>query len=462
MKTSCEACISWDRPTRFRRICPLLVETDDGLRCSANAHDVRPFWGRATALYAGTALAIYLAGAVAIFFGLRLIGYPINIFHVALPPLWHRVTEVRGWFFYDRANRSFAEGKTAEGLLYLTNSYEFDPQNYPIGLALAKSFQIGHAAQSDKVFARLIKDHPNQQHTTAQAWFRALLARGNYTKITELAQTELRSDARHSTVWARAILVAARQTNDTAVIATLAASEDPRNKVWGQLFSAEKLFREGRVEAARTALEGSWPAPTSPVFRFMLFYRIATLTQLGAGFTALDLLARHPQALDAEAEITVKLEAYAALKADRLLRKLTAELLDAPFTATSPSLINLLCAHLIRHPDVSLFSQLWGKVTAAQLPMNSETASAWFSLLCTAGAVGDRERLQEITERIKDAAKTPFVSLGLVEAFFRGQTSERQSIPFLPILPLPIEVTYALLQRYQPASSIPAPPDRPR
>jgi len=100
-------------------------------------------------------------------------------------------------------------------------------------------------------------------------------------------------------------------------------------------------------------------------------------------------------------------------------------------------------------------------VTAAPLPISSETASAWFSLLCTAGAVGDRERLQEITERIKDAAKTPFVSLGLVEAFFRGPTSERRIIPFLPILPLPIEVTYALLERYQPASGIPAPPNGP-
>jgi hypothetical protein len=40
------------------------------------------------------------------------------------------------------------------------------------------------------------------------------------------------------------------------------------------------------------------------------------------------------------------------------------------------------------------------------------------------------------------------LTLGFVESFFRGQTTQTRAAALLPALPLPLEVEYALLARY--------------
>src|SRR5207253_1322402 len=83
-ETQCDACMSWSRPARFQRVCPLLVPTKDGMRCSANTPEVRPFWGRAFGFYGGVLFSIYLVGVITVFIFLRTIGYPVSIVHVGL------------------------------------------------------------------------------------------------------------------------------------------------------------------------------------------------------------------------------------------------------------------------------------------------------------------------------------------------------------------------------------------
>ncbi len=452
-ETQCEACTSWHRPARFRRVCPLLVDTKDGLRCSADAPDVRPFWFRTFSVYGGTALGIYGVGALAVFIFLRTVGYPISIVHVALPPLWHKVGQARGWFFLERSNRAFVEGKTSEGLLYLANSYEFDPTNYIAGLSLAKHFQVGQPTRSDEVFERLMREHPEQQHATAQEWFRALLARGNFKKIAELARKEVLADQKQAAVWVRVLLFASRQTQDDAPIRALAIDPQPAARIWRQLLETELLVRSGPTDQARAALRAAWPSDERT--RFTLFFRVNALTELGDAFAALDLLNSNLGVLDDEADITLRLAAFAVAGSQKALREHVDKLL-APRLATSLPRVKILCAQLIRYPDAEIFDRLWLKIEREQLPLNAETAGLWFSLLCTAGAVDDRARLHELTARLKNASKTPFVALGLVEAFFRGETPERRITYLLPILPLPLEVTYALIERYGPTASSPA------
>ena len=84
------------------------------------------------------------------------------------------------------------------------------------------------------------------------------------------------------------------------------------------------------------------------------------------------------------------------------------------------------------------------------MPVNNDTAGAWFSVLVTAGAVGDKARLHQVNSRLKQFGSTPFIGLGVVEAYFLGQLSDRAITSFLPLLPLPLEVAYALLDRYAP------------
>lgn len=444
-ETNCEACISWSSPARFRRVCPLLVPTPKGLRCSVDSAAVRPFWRRAFGYYGGTLLGLYLAGAIAVFAFLRTIGYPISIVHVVWPGLWYRVPQARGWYFEQKSQRALAEGRAAEGLLYLSNAHQFDPGNYQIALELAKSYQTGPSRESDDLFANLLREHPDQRDRTAQEWFRALLARGDFKKISGLAYAQTLGDPVHAHVWMRALLFTTHQLGDDAPLRALLANPAPAAVVWHQLLEVELLVRTGRGREARALLNRPWPATASP---FTLFHRVSTLTALGDSYAALDLLETNRVPLgDDEAYVTLKLDALAAAGAPRTLRANLEELLAPRLT---PTRAMILCAHLIRHPDAAFFARLADKARQDQLTLDPNSARVWFALLCTAGAVGDLPRLHALVVTLKLASNSSFVALSVIEAFFRGETGKEQITTFLPSIPLPIEINYALLERYVP------------
>lgn len=453
-RTGCEACIPWNRPERFRRVCPLLEETPDGLRCSANAEDVRPFWGVAFRFFAGVLAVAYVLAVLGTFGFLRTIGYPVNLVHVALPHLWPKVGEARGWFFVDRANRAFSAGRTSEGMLYLANAYEFDPGNFDAGFALAKNLQATQPVRADEIFQRLRRDHPDKRDLVTQDWFRALLARGDFEKIVPLAQGELIAAPAHAAVWMRALLFATRHTGDSRPLRTLHASQLPNAVPWRQVLETELLLRSGRTQEARSAIDRPWPTNAPP---FALFYRVNALIEINDALAALDLLARHPGVLDAEATVNLRLDALADRGARALLQRQVDELLGPRLNVTT---VKLICAHLIRHPDTAAFERLWTKAVREPIPFRADTAGAWFSLLCAAGAAGDRVRLAEVMEQIKAASGHPFAVLDGIAAYFRGETVERRVTLFLPMLPLPLEVTYAMLERYAPVPAVaePLPP----
>ncbi|HVU35544.1 MAG TPA: hypothetical protein VHE61_19045 [Opitutaceae bacterium] len=442
-ETACDACAGWHRPWRFRRVCPLLVRTKDGPRCSADTADVRPFWSLTLRYYGGAALALYAAGVLIVFGFLRTIGYPVSIVHVALPPLWHRVGQARGWFFLDRAHRAFAAGRTNEGLLYLSNAYDFDPTNFDAGIALAKAYQLANPARSDQVFARLLRDHPEQRNLTAQDWFRSLLARGEFGQIAMLAKSETLRDPRHANAWIRALIFATRQNQDTQPLKAMLADPSRSAEIWRPLLETELLWRAGRKAEVRAAIDRPWPATAPP---FTVVYRVEMLTELGDPMAALDLLEKHRPQLDDEAWLTLRLDCLAAAQARQALRsEFQAYLLSPPLTQP---LLKIMCAQLIRHPDRALFAQLSAKFAREHVPLDDNTAGGWFSLLCTAGAVGDTAQLRALVLRLRNATQTPFTALQMLEAFFRGDLTDRRATTFLPFLPVPIEVSYALIERY--------------
>ncbi len=448
-ETHCDACLHWDKPSRFRRVCPLLVEGHDGFVCSANSAQVRPFWGRVLGYYGGTFSAIYAVAVLTVFIFLRTIGYPVSIVHVGLPFLWHKVPQARSWFFVEKSNRAFAAGQTSEGLLYLNNAYQFDPSNYAAGLFLAKTYQAGQPRVSDDFFERLLRDHPDQHGATSQEWFRALLSRGDFARAATLAHTELLTDTARAQVWIRCLLFTTRQSGDDAPLRQILVNPSPTAVIWHRVLETELLLRSGQHAEARALLEKPWPT-RSP--SFTLFYQVNTLIGLGQNFAALDRLAAQPPGrIDDEAALTLRLEAYAVGKNPRLLQVE----FDRVLTQLNPPRIKVLCAHLIRHPDPALFTKLCARLERANLPLNTENAGVWFSLVCTAGAVGNDAQLRVFAGHLKQAANTPFNSLSAVAAFFRGETAEKRITSFLPILPLPLEVTYALIERY-PASARPA------
>ncbi|HUR59620.1 MAG TPA: hypothetical protein VM029_18015 [Opitutaceae bacterium] len=417
---------------------------------------MRPFWGIALRYYGGTLLAIYAVGVLAVFGFLRVIGYPISIVHVGLPTMWHKVPQARGWFFLDRSNRAFAAGRTSEGLLYLANSYEFDPANYGAGLALAKRYQGAQPGRSDQVFEQLLREHPSRRDATAQEWLRALLPRGDFARIAILAHDEVLLDTAHASVWMRAFIFATRQLGNDALVRDLLARKTPAATVWHPLLETELILRRDSAPATRAALDRDWPwhnAPYTAVSQFTVIYRANALIALGAPLAAVDLAGKYSTRLANDDYVALRLDALSAAGANV---SLTREIESILGSRTNASMVTILCSHLIRHPDPVLFDRLCTKVEREQFPLNTETAGAWFSLLCTAGVVEDKQWLSTLGARLKSASPTPFTSLAVVEAFFRGDTTERRITTFLPILPLPNDVIYTLIEHYSPPASAPA------
>ncbi|HEY1108326.1 MAG TPA: hypothetical protein VGE76_06830, partial [Opitutaceae bacterium] len=217
----------------------------------------------------------------------------------------------------------------------------------------------------------------------------------------------------------------------------------------------ELLVRDGRRAEALALIAQPLPEDT-PVFT--IYHRIDALIDLKEYFTALDLIGKYSRRLasDPQAYSTLLLDGYAAAGSRQLLPHFEA-MLRQPL---NPALTSLLCAHLIRHPNPQALELLWQKFGITPLPLTTENAGAWFSLLCATGAVGDKAKLHEVTARLRQASTTPFYALAAVEAFFRGEISERRINVFLPILPLPIDVTYALYERYPLPAALPSEPPK--
>jgi len=442
LETQCEACLHWASAARFRRVCPLLVKTPQGWRCSANTADVRPFWGRAFGYYGGAGATLYLTAVLTLFIFLRVVGYPVNVFHVAWPPAWHRLGEARGWFFMEKARKAFAVNHTSEAILYLSNAYEFDPSNYTAGLTLAKTLQSGQPVLSNRLYERLLHEHPARREDTAQEWFRALLARGDFEPLSTLAHDEVLAAGPHSSVWMRALVFAARQSHRSDSLRALRDSPAPSAQIWRPLLETELLFFAGRTAEARALLTA---ADWSHVPPYGLYYQVSQLTELGEVYTALDLLGRNGAALDDETRVTLLLAAYARQGAHGPVQRLASQLLGQKL---SLPVIKILSAQLIRYPDQIVLDQLHAHFRAEHIPFNTDTAGAVFSLLCAAGVNADWPKFSDLRALITGHSSSSSAFLSAVEAFFRGRSGATRITAFLPALPVPLEVNYALIARY--------------
>jgi hypothetical protein len=249
----------------------------------------------------------------------------------------------------------------------------------------------------------------------------------------------------------RAIIFATRHAHDNATLHTLA--DAPALAIWRPLLQTELLVRAKRTADAKALLAQPWEANAPP---FTIVYRAETMAQLGDPTSALDFLLQQRTQLDDEAYWTVRLHCLAAAGANRILRnEFQISLLDQPLNQPR---LKMMCAQLIRHPDRSLFEAVYAKVESAHMPLTDDTAGGWFSLQCTAGAVGDDARLHTLTLRLRQASHTPFSALLTVETFFKDRLPEAGATNFLPFLPVPLEVAYALIDRYPGREGAPAIP----
>ncbi len=455
-ETGCNAVTHWHEPARFRRVCPLLQQNAEGRwRCSVNQADVRPFWGRALAFYGGGLAALYLLATLATFTALRTTGYEVSYPGVAWPPAWSKFTTIKSDFFFAKFKRAFAAQDIGEAILDLSLAYDFNPQNYEAGLLLAQLCQTGQPGLSNGVYARLLLDHPARSEETAQLFFRALLARGDFQAVQTLARDRILAAPVFSPAWLNAFLFANQRTGDLETLGALA--REPRTQslppdVKTVLQLAADLRAASPVDARQLLINSTSHGATG----YTLYFICRQLITRGSPQVALGLISTDDTGLSPRDRTALRLDALAAQGWSTTLDKEIDLLLAAPPT---PVVIELLGTHLIRWPDPALLEKICTRLEKSPPPDDEKSYAAYLTLFCAAAAARDEPRLNWTAARIKAILGTRFASLDAVGAFLLGQRKNGHLENYLPALrPLPLEPTYALFCRYSPAFAKPATP----
>lgn len=446
-ETACAAIIHWNEPARFRRLCPLLRQTESGAwRCSVDRRDVRPFWGRAISFH-GTALLItYLTAALAVFAFLRQVGYRVTYAGVLWPPAWRKFTTLRSEFFLQKYQTASAAGDMQTALISLSTAYGLAPNNYTAGRQLAQLWQVSQAGLSDKIYRRVLDEHPAQAEATSQAWFRALLARGNFEGVEILASERIIADPGHSDPWVNAFLFANRRTGGTAARHRLAAAPRVPAAIPFLLSLADGMKKSpSPAEARERLLKAAADAGDALSF----FNVCQQLIARGFAQDALQWIDRRPGLLGPRDLTSLRLDALAALGWSTTLRSEVESFLVARPT---PVTIELLSAHLIRHPEAKVRELIFARLDQEPLAVTTANYSAYLALFCAAGVDHDAPRLHWTAARLKEILHGDFHSLDAVGESLLDDKRSRRIENYLPALqPLPLEVSYALFEHYAPA-----------
>jgi hypothetical protein len=440
-ETGCDAAAGWHQPTRFRRVCPLLVATPAGLRCSADVKDVRPFWRRAAAYYLGAMAGIYLAvvlGALAFF---RLIGYPLAPLTLAWPPRWHELRLARSEYFVTKARRALDAHRINEAILSLDLAFRNNPRNYEAGLQFAQLTSPGQPELADPVFALLMRDHPDRRATTSEAWFRFLLVHGRLDRVAELAAARLQDDAQQRPVWLHALFFATRHTGNDQPLRTLVAKPPAGlEPIYVALINSELAIRQGQGLQLLPGLTAELPAAAGFYGPYYQVSRLGMLRRYAEALAVLNRYAASKRLPEAD-EFQLRLDIMAGLGRQDLLR---ARLDQAPINARELELVSI---HLVRHPDSAVLAALGKCLQRSRLPADASTFPAYTALFVACGVSGDWDQMHATGVLLKEIAGSRMSRLEAIEVFFQQKPASgiENILPLLPALPL--DLVYSLFDR---------------
>lgn len=442
LDSRCDAVVHWQKPARFRRVCPLLAATPNGWRCSADAERVRPFWGRAGAYLAGALLGCYLLGTIGVYTALRLARYETSYLAVVWPGRWGELRNSQEKLYAARAQKALQAGNYQEAILSLEMVTKLNPRNYAAGLALAGLSQV--AAQphvADHIYERLMHDVPEQRIQTAQIWFRLLLARGAYGKVKPLAAAMMNEDPGDRAAWLHALLFSARRTDDGAYLGDVLAAQ-PHLPGWCvEIIGTEQQLLQKHPALALPRLLRVHRQPASP---YLPYYQIDRLLRHGYVDQANAVLDNYRGALRPDEATFLRLRVYQAKGWTSLVDPELDSLLRYEM---SPRIIGQFCSYLIKYPNPAFFAHYHDRFVAAALPVNADTISLYQASYLAAILSGNTARAEKIAGRITQyTASNARVLRGLGE-LLKGPADHDRLIRILPLVPLPTEVLYAVLDR---------------
>jgi hypothetical protein len=456
-RVRCDAMLHWHEPARFQKICPLLVSTPGGWRCSVHASQVRPFWGRVARWCAVSLLALYLTGTLVVFAGLRLAGKaPVGWLQVAWPGKWHEIRGVQSAYLFNQAIVAFRNGKMAEAYVALTSARQRDPNNYDATLLLAQvsMFQRSYAV-SDDLFATLWHTHPAEQYRTSVVYHDTLLGTDRMDKLAEFCLVQARVDSARAAIWVRTALLAIRSMRPDTVAALASAQAGALEGLAPHaqlLLRAELDLRTGNGARARASLRRRFDGPFNLVYTEYQIMRLADLGAVAEAQLLLDQQGTYMGDFDHFlTQVAVSLQEGDRLSAQSAFRALFKQPLTGPR-------VERLAGLLIMHPDASLYRELHARAQReATLEAAVEGAGMWTAgIVCNAPietAFWRTHGMQPAFANYPDIKSFDFTS--------RNLAAPNSVSHLINVVSLPREVIMALLWRMAPQPA-PVSPGKPR
>jgi hypothetical protein len=449
-KTGCEACRGWSDRRRFRRLCPLIsVGAGGRALCSVSARQVRPFWGRAIAWLGGALAAILIFSVLGAFVALRAVGYRVPLRVVAWPPAWHRIQAARADYYLDMGLRALRAGDAHKGFLALSHAYMLDPGNLAAARLLGQVTQVANPDYSDEIYSQLLLGHGRDFEDTAEVWFRALLARGDFKTVASLSARMLREGAVHVPAWTQGLIFAERMGATPAEIDGLLSAKARIPDEARSVLSLAAAMRGGSATERMRRLEVSLGGGSTA---FEVYYSLRQLSELGRAADVVKFL-EGPEgaALLSYDREALKLDAYSILGWGAVERREISALLDQG--GVGP-VVTLVSAHLVRHPSAEAAQLTFRLLDARPLPATPANVGGHMALLCMAGANGMDQRMGSEARVLAGLVGGTAASWDKVRESLAGPARSRNPAEFLPLLSeMPLEVEYALISRHHDAAA---------
>lgn len=455
-KVRCDAVMHWHQPGRFRKICPLLVQTPEGWRCSVHASQVRPFWGRVVLGSAVGAVGLYLVAVLVVFAGFRWIGHvPVEFTQIAWPGHWQRVGAVQSDALFKRAMLAFREGRLNEAELALSTAQARDPNNFEAGLLLAQITMFKRSyLYADDLFANLWRRHPEHKLRTALVYHDTLLGTDRMDTLSEWAIGIASEDQQRASAWIRSALVAARSLPPSAVEEWLGRNEAVLRRLAPhprRLLVAEIAARAAGPEAGVAELERG---QLGALNAFYLMYHIQRLADWGRVREAQMYLDRHGAVLgDFDRQLT---QAAIAHRGNDVVGMQAAfrAVLRLPLTAQR---IERIAAWLIGHPDAGLYRELHARLRNDPKRRDVVDGSGMWVTGIACGAPAEAGYWKNEGRHFFSKRYPP-----IAEINFRSRSPmEQDTVPFLVAsLSMPREIILSLFERVTPQVDRPTAPGR--
>jgi hypothetical protein len=445
-RVRCDASAPWHEPGRFRAICPLLVATAEGWRCSVAPTGVRPFWGRAFGLLGVSLLGFYFAGVIAVFAALRILNdASVGLHHVAWPGLWREIPRVQSAHLFQRAIAEFQAGHMEAAHLSLETARRRDPGNYDAGLLLA---QIAMYQRSylfaDGLFTELQTGHPEHRLRTAITYHDTLLGVDRLEALAVYSLDMAQQDTARAALWMRSALLAARALSreSAAKLEHLPAVRMERIAPHARLLlRAELDLKAGRREEALRQLRAPVTVAYNP---FYLSHQIERLAELGAAGDAQALLDRVGPVLGRFEHLRLQVIVAGGAGDAWGRRAAFAALLRLPLTLAQAE---RLAALLIAHPSAELFREFAGRVRAdATLARELGDATPWVTAL--ACGLPEEAESWRAAMGARDAGPQAIRAIDFKQ---RDVLRPDTALHLINTVSLPREVILALMWRTEPA-----------